>query len=118
MQEPNSPGFWATTFLWIKNNAPSVYGGLTAFGIAALVGLKNRESWKDSMISGALCMLIAMSVINALDQLGMDKDYATLIGTFVGGLGANRCMAIIQMFASTKTNIQFDDVEKKNDKQL
>ncbi|RXJ10442.1 phage holin, lambda family [Lelliottia nimipressuralis] len=117
MQEPNTPGFWAVSLLWVKKNAPAIYGGLTAFGIAFFLAIRDREFWKQAFTSGILCMLIAISVISALDQLGMDKDYATLIGTFVGGLGVDRCMAIIRMFASAKTNLTFEEKDKKSDKE-
>lgn len=112
-----SPGFLAATLLWMKTNAPVLYGSFAAFGMATLLIMRDGKSWLDALYAGAICLLISLGVINSLELFGMSQDNALLIGVVIGGIGVERCLAILRTFSSMKTNTPMDEKEnRKNDR--
>lgn len=109
------PGFWTVTLLWVKTNAPSIYGSLAACGMATMITLRDGKSWRKAILSGTICLLIALGVINSLEYFGWDKDHALLVGVVVGGIGVERCLAIMNVFASIRTNTQVEREGKGKD---
>ncbi|MGF6193170.1 hypothetical protein ABIE12_004541 [Serratia sp. 509] len=51
-------------------------------------------------------------VINSLEMFGMSQANAVTVGVIVGGMGVERCLAIIRMVASMKTNTPLDEKER------
>ncbi|MBW5814461.1 MULTISPECIES: phage holin family protein [Yersinia] len=103
--------------LWAKTNAPVLYGSLAAFGMATLLTLRDGKSWLDALYAGAICLLISLGVINSLELFGMSQDNALLIGVVIGGIGVERCLAILRTFSSMKTNMPMEEKEKpRNDR--
>ncbi|QJU40989.1 phage holin family protein [Serratia marcescens] len=110
------PGFLEATLLWMKTNAPALYGSFAAFGMATLLTLRDGKSWLDAFYAGAICLLISLGVINSLELFGMSQDNALLIGIAIGGIGVERCLAILRAFSSMKTHVPMDEKDKpKND---
>lgn len=110
------PRFQEATLLWMKTNAPVLYGSFAAFGMATLLTLRDGKSWLDALYAGAICLLISLGVINSLELFGMSQDNALLIGVAIGGIGVERCLAILRTFSSMKTHTPMDEKEKpKND---
>ncbi|QJU39046.1 MULTISPECIES: phage holin family protein [Serratia] len=111
------PGFLEATLLWMKTNAPVLYGSFAAFGMATLLTLRDGKSWMDAVYAGAICLLISMGVINSLELFGMSQDNALLIGVVIGGIGVERCLAILRAFSSMKTHVPMEEKDKqKNDR--
>lgn len=109
------PGFLEATLLWMKTNAPVLYGSFAAFGMATLLTLRDGKSWLDAVSAGAICLLISMGVINSLELFGMSQDNALLIGVVIGGIGVERCLAILRAFSSMKTNVPFNGKGKRDE---
>ncbi|TQI79990.1 lambda family phage holin [Serratia fonticola] len=109
------PGFVEALLMWIKINAPSLYGSFAAFGMATLLTLRDGKSWLDALYAGLVCLLITLGVINSLELFGISKDNALIVGVVIGGMGVERCLAILRMFASVKTHTPMEDKDKKND---
>jgi lambda family phage holin len=111
------PGTLEALMLWAKTNAPVLYGSLAAFGMATLLTLRDGKSWLDAVIAGAICLLISLGVINSLELFGMSQDNALLIGVVIGGIGVERCLAILRAFSTMKTHVPMDEKDKpKNDR--
>lgn len=109
------PGFVESSLLWIKLNAPVFYGSCAAFGLATLITLKDGKSWKDALYAGVICLIISLGVINSLELLGINPENALLVGVVIGGMGVERCLKILSIFASAKTNTPVED--KKDEHQ-
>ncbi|UAN55361.1 phage holin family protein [Serratia sp. JSRIV004] len=109
------PGFVEAFLMWIKFNAPAVYGSFAAFGMATLLTLRDGKSWLDALYAGLICLLITLGVINSLELFGMSQDNALIVGVVIGGMGVERCISILRIFASMKTNTPLDEKDRKND---
>lgn len=107
------PGSGMALLLWLKINAPTIYGVGASFGLAALITLKDGKAWLDCFYAGAICALISLGVINSLELFGMSESSALIVGVVIGGMGVERCLAIIRMVASMKTNTPMDRDDKK-----
>lgn len=99
------PGFWDATLMWIRLNAPSIYGSLAAFGMALMVTLYDGKSWRNAILAGLICLLIALGVINSLEYFGWQSDHALIVGIVIGGIGVERCLAIMNDLASMRTQV-------------
>ncbi|MBD8159214.1 phage holin family protein [Pantoea agglomerans] len=106
------PGFLEVSLLWVKTNAPSIYGSLASFGMALMVTLYDGKSWRNAFLSGLICLLISMGVINSLEYFGWQADHALLVGIVIGGIGVERCLSIMNVMASMKTRVPEDSGTK------
>lgn len=111
------PGSLAAVFLWVKANAVNISGVCAGAGLATLITLRDGKGWRDCLYAGGICGVISMGVINSLEMFGMGESNAVLAGVVIGGMGVERCLSILRMFASMKTNTPpLDDKDQKNDK--
>lgn len=94
------PGSGMALLLWLKINAPTIYGVGTSICLAALVTLKDGKAWRDCLYAGGICGVISLGVINSLELFGMSESNALIVGVIIGGMGVERCLAIIRMVAS------------------
>ncbi len=108
------PGFVEACIMWLKINSPTLYGVFAAFGMAALITLRDGNGWRDCFYAGAISGLIGLGVINSLEMFGMSQANAVTVGVIVGGMGVERCLAIIRMVASMKTNTPLDEKDRKD----
>lgn len=106
------PGFLEVSMLWLKTNAPSFYGSLASFGMALMVTLYDGKSWRNAFLSGFICLLIALGVINSLEYFGWQSDHALLVGIVIGGIGVERCLSIMNVMASMKTRVPEENGNK------
>ncbi|MCX8958330.1 hypothetical protein EHW65_14035 [Erwinia psidii] len=114
MEHPNlPPDFVAASITWLKHNAPVIYGALASFGMATLITLRDGKSWLNALMSGAICCLIALGVINSLEFFGLSSDNALLVGTIIGGMGVERCLALMTAFAHLRSGTASDERNKK-----
>lgn len=64
-------------------------GGLLAGGIAFVRVVHGGGRISKALLGGALCVLLAVGLINGMELVGLDKDKALLVGVLVGFIGAD-----------------------------
>lgn len=84
------PSFWAALLAWLSLHQPQIYAGLTA-GLTALVRVIYGGGGRRQMIlEGALCGLIAVSLVPVLEYLSLPSNLATFAGCMVGFMGVEK----------------------------
>nr|WP_158546381.1 phage holin, lambda family [Pseudomonas sp. RW407] len=84
------PSFWAALLAWLSLHQPQIYAGLTA-GLTALVRvIYGGGGRRQMMLEGALCGLIAVSLVPVLEYLSLPSNLATFAGCMVGFMGVEK----------------------------
>ena len=84
------PSFWAALLAWLSLHQPQIYAGLTA-GLTALVRVIYGGGGRRQMVlEGALCGLIAVSLVPVLEYLSLPSNLATFAGCMVGFMGVEK----------------------------
>ncbi|WP_157763245.1 phage holin, lambda family [Pseudomonas citronellolis] len=84
------PSFWAALLAWLSLHQPQIYAGLTA-GLTALVRvIYGGGGRRKMMLEGALCSLIAVSLVPVLEYLSLPNSLATFAGCMVGFMGVEK----------------------------
>ncbi|WP_324710420.1 phage holin, lambda family [Pseudomonas citronellolis] len=84
------PSFWAALLAWLSLHQPQIYAGLTA-GLTALVRvIYGGGGRRQMMLEGALCGLIAVSLVPVLEYLRLPSNLATFAGCMVGFMGVEK----------------------------
>ncbi|MEY8709511.1 phage holin family protein [Mangrovibacter phragmitis] len=105
MQNYTPPDGWGALIQFLQHNRLAIQSSLTAFSIALLFCLRDGAGWRAAFNSGFICGFVALGVTSLLEQFGVsDIDWSFVVGVAVGGVGADRCRAIINAAVTLVTN--------------
>lgn len=85
-----SPDLWAALFAWLAMHQPQIYAGLTAVATAFVRVVYGGGGHRQMLLEGALCGLIAVSLVPLLEYLSMPANLATFAGCMVGFMGTEK----------------------------
>lgn len=86
----SSHGIFEQTIKWIALYLPSVYAGLCALGISALIDIRAGKPKLYTATGALICGIFALAVSALLEYLGMPANSGAFVGALVGFVGADR----------------------------
>jgi lambda family phage holin len=88
MNEPH--GIFEQTMKWLALYLPSVYAGLCALGISALIDIRAGKPKLYTATGALICGIFALAVSALLEYLGLPANSGAFVGALVGFVGADR----------------------------
>lgn len=86
----DSHGIFEQTMKWIALYMPSVYAGLCALGISALIDIRAGKPKLYTATGALICGIFALAVSALLEYLGLPANSGAFVGALVGFVGADR----------------------------
>lgn len=86
----DSHGIFEQTMKWIALYLPSVYAGLCALGISALIDIRAGKPKLYTATGALICGIFALAVSALLEYLGLPANSGAFVGALVGFVGADR----------------------------
>ncbi|EIQ8250236.1 phage holin, lambda family [Citrobacter freundii] len=86
----SSHGIFEQTMKWIALYLPSVYAGLCALGISALIDIRAGKPKLYTATGALICGIFALAVSALLEYLGLPANSGAFVGALVGFVGADR----------------------------
>lgn len=86
----DSHGVFEQTMKWIALYLPSVYAGLCALGISALIDIRAGKPKLYTATGALICGIFALAVSALLEYLGLPANSGAFVGALVGFVGADR----------------------------
>ncbi|WP_447870264.1 phage holin family protein [Serratia fonticola] len=89
MHGPNDPGILEQTMKWIAIYLPSIYAGLVALGISALVDIRAGKPKLYTITGAFICGLFALAISAMLEYFGLPSNSGAFVGAIIGFVGAD-----------------------------
>ncbi|MEH5217034.1 phage holin, lambda family [Enterobacter hormaechei] len=86
----SSHGIFEQTMKWIALYLPSIYAGLCALGISALIDIRAGKPKLYTATGALICGIFALAVSALLEYLGLPANSGAFVGALVGFVGADR----------------------------
>ena len=86
----NTHGIFEQTMKWIALYLPSVYAGLCALGISALIDIRAGKPKLYTATGALICGIFALAISALLEYLGLPANSGAFVGALVGFVGADR----------------------------
>lgn len=86
----DSHGIFEQTMKLIALYLPSVYAGLCALGISALIDIRAGKPKLYTATGALICGIFALAVSALLEYLGLPANSGAFVGALVGFVGADR----------------------------
>lgn len=86
----SSHGIFEQTMKWIALYLPSVYAGICALGISALIDIRAGKPKLYTATGALICGIFALAVSALLEYLGLPANSGAFVGALVGFVGADR----------------------------
>lgn len=86
----DSHGIFEQTMKWLALYLPSVYAGLCALGISALIDIRAGKPKLYTATGALICGIFALAVSALLEYLGLPANSGAFVGALVGFVGADR----------------------------
>ena len=86
----DSHGIFEQAMKWIALYLPSVYAGLCALGISALIDIRAGKPKLYTATGALICGIFALAVSALLEYLGLPANSGAFVGALVGFVGADR----------------------------
>ncbi|SAI93429.1 phage holin family protein [Enterobacter hormaechei] len=86
----DSHGIFEQTMKWIALYLPSVYAGLCALGISALIDIRAGKPKLYTATGALICGVFALAVSALLEYLELPANSGAFVGALVGFVGADR----------------------------
>ena len=87
---------------WIAAIAPQLYAPALSVTIAVFRVIYGGGSHRQMMLEGALCGLATLSLVPALQYLGLPENMSTFAGGAVGFLGVEKLRELADKFIERK----------------
>lgn len=104
MPEKN-PDLWAALLAWVAMHQPQLYAGGTAVATAFVRVVYGGGGKRQMILEGALCGLIAVSLVPVLEFLSMPTNLATFAGCMVGFIGTEKLRDLAMRFGERKAGL-------------
>ena len=85
----DSHGIFEQTMKWIALYLPSVYAGLCALGISALIDIRAGKPKLYTATGALICGIFALAISALLEYLGLPANSGAFVA-LVGFVGADR----------------------------
>ncbi len=103
----DSHGIFEQTMKWIALYLPSVYAGLCALGISALIDIRAGKPKLYTATGALICGIFALAVSALLEYPGLPANSGAFVGALVGFVGADRlrdmALAVVARRAGVST---------------
>lgn len=91
------PSGWGAFLHFIYEHRAYIEATMTAFVIALLMSLHDGKTWIKSLQAGAICGMVAFTVVNVLSLItNSPGNYSFAAGAAAGGLGVTGCKSVIE----------------------
>ena len=111
MNSPNDPGIVEQTMKWIALYLPSVYAGLCALGISALIDIRAGKPKLYTATGALICGIFALAISALLEYLGLPANSGAFVGALVGFVGADGLRSMALAIVSRRAGV---NTEKKD----
>jgi lambda family phage holin len=102
-------GIFEQTMKWLAVYLPSVYAGLTALGISALIDIRAGKPRLYTATGALICGLFALAISAMLEYFGLPANSGAFVGALVGFVGADRLRDIALAVITRKTGTDIDE---------
>jgi lambda family phage holin len=110
MNEPH--GIIEQTMKWIALYLPSVYAGLCALGISALIDIRAGKPKLYTATGALICGIFALAVSALLEYLGLPANSGAFVGALVGFVGADRLRDMALAIVARRTGVNSTEETK------
>lgn len=93
------PALWAALFQWVAENSVHIWPPMLSVGIASLRVIYGGGHGRQVVLEGALCGLATLSIVPALQWIGVPDGLATFAGGTVGFVGVDKLRAYADKIA-------------------
>ncbi|MCU5774720.1 phage holin, lambda family [Erwiniaceae bacterium BAC15a-03b] len=83
-------GLLEHTLKWMSANFPSLYAGLSALCISALIDVRAGKSRLFTATGAMICGIFALTISASLEYFGLPASSGAFVGALVGFVGADR----------------------------
>ena len=98
----DQPDLIAQILGWISAVAPQLYAPALSVTIAVFRVIYGGGSHRQMLLEGAMCGLATLSLVPALQYLGLPDNMATFAGGAVGFLGVEKLRELADKFIERK----------------
>lgn len=106
-------GIIEQTMKWLAVYLPSVYAGLTALSISALMDIRDGKPKMYTATGSLACGIFALTVSAMLEYFGLPANAGAFVGGMIGFIGADRMRRIALALFSKRTGINTDTGTEK-----
>ncbi|QIU88261.1 phage holin, lambda family [Yokenella regensburgei] len=99
----NNNGIFEQTMKWLALYLPSVYAGLTALGISALMDIRAGKPKLYTATGALICGIFALAISALLEYLGLPANSGAFVGALVGFVGADRLRDMALVIVARRT---------------
>ncbi|MEH6353828.1 lambda family phage holin [Pseudomonas sp. SJZ085] len=99
---PDKPETWAFVALWLSQHSSTIWTACMTLFMAVLRIFYTGGTWKDALIEGPMCVLLALSIIWGFEFMGWPLTLAQPTGIWVGFVGVKKIGQWADRFANTK----------------
>lgn len=100
------PDLAAQILGWVSAVAPQLYAPALSVAIAVSRVIYGGGSHRQMLLEGALCGFVTLSLVPALQYIGLPDNMATFAGGCVGFLGVEKLRELADKFLSRKAEGQ------------
>lgn len=97
------PGILEQILKWIESFLPSICAAGLAFGISYLMGVRDGQTHKKTIIGSIVCGLFTLAIGSSLELLGLSGNSVLLAGGCIGFYGADRLREKVISFGDKRT---------------
>ncbi|HBT2489128.1 TPA: holin [Klebsiella aerogenes] len=105
-------GIFEQTMKWLAIYLPSVYAGLCALGISALIDIRAGKPKLYTATGALICGIFALAISALLEYFGLPANSGAFVGALVGFVGADRLRDMALAVVTRKAGINSTENNK------
>ncbi|MFU2053894.1 phage holin, lambda family [Gallibacterium anatis] len=100
------PNVWLIIWAYIQQNYNAIAGFVMAFFMSLLRAafLRQKTSYRQRMLDGAICGALTLSCMSLLDHLGFPESLASFVGGMFGFIGAEKIREYLMQAIKKRVN--------------
>lgn len=103
MKMPNrDPGLWGFVLWWIDAHQTTIYGAFLALVTAYIRVTYSGGSVRQRVLESLMCGAISLSLMSAMEWIGVPTSASGFIGGMVGFLGVDKLRSAAELFLTKK----------------
>lgn len=104
-----TPGLLAMFLEWVTLHQPALYGFSLSLVTAWLRVMYSGGTHRQRTLEAAMCGAISLSLMSAMEWIGVPLSASGFIGGMVGFLGVEKIRALANAFISKKVGSDGED---------
>ncbi|WP_072016884.1 phage holin family protein [Erwinia oleae] len=100
---------------WVAAYLPSVYAGVCAFCISALIDIRLKQTTLKVATGAMICGISALATSSLLEYLGLPGNSGAFVGALLGFVGADHLRDIAISLITRRTGL-LSDKDTRNKK--